>query len=82
MAASGLPSRAIAARLVVAVRTVDNALGQVYAKLRIGGRDELAPDLHGAGCAAPLEQILPCAPRALTSPDRVTKPPAPGRPAR
>ena len=43
MAASGLPSRAIAARLVVAVRTVDNALGQVYAKLHIGGRDELAP---------------------------------------
>jgi DNA-binding NarL/FixJ family response regulator len=32
MAASGLSSRAIAARLVVAVRTVDNALGQVYAK--------------------------------------------------
>jgi DNA-binding CsgD family transcriptional regulator len=42
MAASGLSSRAIAARLVVAVRTVDNALGQVYAKLRIGGRAELA----------------------------------------
>ena len=43
MAASGLSSRAIAARLVVAVRTVDNALGQVYAKLCIGGRAELAP---------------------------------------
>jgi len=42
MAASGLSSRAIAARLVVAVRTVDNALGQVYAKLRVGGRAELA----------------------------------------
>ena len=42
MAASGLSSRAIAARLVVAVRTVDNALGQVYAKLCIGGRAELA----------------------------------------
>ena len=42
MAATGLSSRAIAARLVVAVRTVDNALGQVYAKLRIGGRAELA----------------------------------------
>jgi DNA-binding CsgD family transcriptional regulator len=32
MAASGLSSRAIAARLVVAVRMVDNAPGQVYAK--------------------------------------------------
>jgi hypothetical protein len=27
---------------MVAVRTVDNALGQVYAKLCIGGRAELA----------------------------------------
>jgi DNA-binding CsgD family transcriptional regulator len=42
MAASGLSSRAIATRLMVAVRTVDNALGQVYAKLCIGGRAELA----------------------------------------
>ena len=42
MAASGLSSRTIAARLVVAVRTVDNALGQVYAKLCIGGRAELS----------------------------------------
>jgi DNA-binding CsgD family transcriptional regulator len=41
MAAGGLSSRAIAARLVVAVRTVDNALGQVYTKLCIGGRAEL-----------------------------------------
>ena len=51
MAASGLSSRAIAARLVVAVRTVDNALGQVYAKLRIGGRDELAPIFTVPGCS-------------------------------
>jgi DNA-binding CsgD family transcriptional regulator len=43
LAASGMSSRAIAAQLVVAVRTVDNALGQVYAKLGIGRRDELAP---------------------------------------
>jgi DNA-binding CsgD family transcriptional regulator len=42
MAASGLSSRAIADRLVVAVRTVDNALGQVYAKLCIAGRAELS----------------------------------------
>ena len=48
MAASGLSSRAIAARLVVAVRTVDNALGQVYAKLCIGGRAELSSDFHRA----------------------------------
>ncbi|HEY3895815.1 MAG TPA: LuxR C-terminal-related transcriptional regulator [Pseudonocardiaceae bacterium] len=43
LAAAGMSSREIAARLVVAVRTVDNALGQVYAKLGIGGRDELKP---------------------------------------
>jgi DNA-binding CsgD family transcriptional regulator len=51
MAATGLSSRAIAARLVVAVRTVDNALGQVYAKLGVGGRGELASifTMHGRG---------------------------------
>ncbi|MGH3854369.1 MAG: AAA family ATPase [Pseudonocardiaceae bacterium] len=43
LAATGLSSREIAAQLVIAVRTVDNALGQVYAKLGIGGRDELTP---------------------------------------
>ncbi|MGH3533783.1 MAG: helix-turn-helix domain-containing protein, partial [Pseudonocardiaceae bacterium] len=49
MAAGGLSSREIAARLVVAIRTVDNSLGHVYAKLGIGGRDELAPifQCHG-----------------------------------
>ncbi len=51
MAASGLSSRAIAARLVVAVRTVDNALGQVYAKLCIGGRAELASIFTVSRCA-------------------------------
>lgn len=51
MAATGLSSRAIAARLVVAVRTVDNALGQVYAKLCIGGRTELAAIFPGPGGA-------------------------------
>jgi len=51
MAASGLSSRAIAARLVVAVRTVDNALGQVYAKLCIGGRAELTAIFTVPGCA-------------------------------
>ncbi len=65
MAASGLPSRAIAARLVVAVRTVDNALGQVYAKLHIGGRAELAPIFTVPGCLpAPLSKSPAPAARA------------------
>ena len=55
MAAGGLSSRAIAARLVVAVRTVDNALGQVYTKLRIGGRAELAAIFAVPGYAPPAE---------------------------
>lgn len=41
LAARGLPSRAIAARLVISVRTVDNTLRQVYAKLGVAGRNEL-----------------------------------------
>ena len=63
MAASGLSSRAIAARLVVAVRTVDNALGQVYAKLCIGGRRELAPIFtvsgyaHAPGSSPPMRAV-------------------------
>ena len=63
MAASGLSSRAIAARLVVAVRTVDNALGQVYAKLCIGGRRELAPIFtvsgyaHAPGSSPPVRAV-------------------------
>jgi DNA-binding CsgD family transcriptional regulator len=63
MAASGLSSRAIAARLVVAVRTVDNALGQVYAKLSIGGRRELAPIFtvsgyaHAPGSSPPMRAV-------------------------
>ena len=63
MAASGLSSRAIAARLVVAVRTVDNALGQVYAKLRIGGRDGLAPIFMMSG-GAPAPMSSPPTPAA------------------
>jgi DNA-binding CsgD family transcriptional regulator len=50
LAATGLSSRVIAARLVVAVRTVDNTLGAVYAKLGVGSRDELAtvlPEVAG-----------------------------------
>jgi DNA-binding CsgD family transcriptional regulator len=42
LAASGITSRAIAERLVVSVRTVDNVLRSVYAKLGVAGRNELA----------------------------------------
>ena len=59
MAASGLSSRAIAARLVVAVRTVDNALGQVYAKLCIGGRAELAAIFTVPPGRAPVPGVVP-----------------------
>jgi DNA-binding CsgD family transcriptional regulator len=45
LAATGLPSRIIAKRLVIAVRTVDNTLGAVYTKLGLGGRDELTAAL-------------------------------------
>jgi DNA-binding CsgD family transcriptional regulator len=41
LAATGLTSKAIAGQLVVSVRTVDNVLHGVYAKLGIGGRGEL-----------------------------------------
>jgi len=37
-----MTSKAIAARLVVSVRTVDNVLHSVYAKLGVAGRAELA----------------------------------------
>jgi DNA-binding NarL/FixJ family response regulator len=37
-----MTSKAIAARLVVSVRTVDNVLHSVYAKLGVSGRAELA----------------------------------------
>ncbi|MQA07408.1 MAG: AAA family ATPase [Pseudonocardiaceae bacterium] len=41
LAAAGLTSRAIAERLVISVRTVDNILHGVYTKLGIAGRREL-----------------------------------------
>jgi DNA-binding CsgD family transcriptional regulator len=41
MAAHGLSSKAIAGRLVVSVRTVDNTLHQVYAKLAVNNRADL-----------------------------------------
>jgi DNA-binding CsgD family transcriptional regulator len=42
MASSGLTSKDIAAKLQLSVRTIDNHLGHVYAKLGISGRSELA----------------------------------------
>ncbi|MEJ2865143.1 helix-turn-helix transcriptional regulator [Actinomycetospora flava] len=42
LAASGLTSKAIASQLVVSVRTVDNILRMVYAKLGVSGRGDLA----------------------------------------
>lgn len=43
LAAAGLSNGEIAKRLVIAERTVGNHLHQVYAKLGISGRNELAP---------------------------------------
>jgi len=43
MAARGLSSKAIAGRLVVSVRTVDNTLHQVYNKLAVNSRTDLGP---------------------------------------
>jgi DNA-binding CsgD family transcriptional regulator len=42
LAAQGMPSKAIADRLVVSVRTVENHLQRVYEKLGVGGRADLA----------------------------------------
>jgi DNA-binding CsgD family transcriptional regulator len=50
LAATGLPSRVIAERLVIAVRTVDNTLGAVYTKLGLGGRNELSTALVRSTC--------------------------------
>jgi DNA-binding CsgD family transcriptional regulator len=41
LAAAGLASRDVAARLSLSVRTVDNLLGRVYRKLGIPGRGGL-----------------------------------------
>ncbi|MGH3808617.1 MAG: LuxR C-terminal-related transcriptional regulator [Pseudonocardiaceae bacterium] len=46
LAAQGLPSKAIAERLVISARTVDNTLRQVYAKLGLASRGELRGALN------------------------------------
>ncbi len=48
LAASGLTNRTIAKRLVISIRTVDNTLRQVYVKLGVRGRSELAPVFDSA----------------------------------
>lgn len=58
LAAGGLSSRAIADRLHVSVRTVDNHLGAVYDKLGAAGRGDL-PALFGLPVLRPAQQGLP-----------------------
>jgi DNA-binding CsgD family transcriptional regulator len=70
LAAAGMLSREIAAQLGVVSRTVDNALGQVYAKLGIGGRDELTPIFMGSGCK-PASWSVPWAPEGVLRSGRV-----------
>ena len=42
----GAPSRTIAQRLYLSVRTVDNHLGRIYDKLGVSSRDALAAALE------------------------------------
>jgi DNA-binding CsgD family transcriptional regulator/tetratricopeptide (TPR) repeat protein len=49
LAASGIPSRELADRLDISVRTVDNHLGAIYGKLGVRGRAELASVIGGVG---------------------------------
>ena len=56
LAARGLSSRAIAERLVISVRTVDNALQHVYGKLGLTSRAELVARLHGDASADQLSE--------------------------
>jgi DNA-binding CsgD family transcriptional regulator/tetratricopeptide (TPR) repeat protein len=46
LAAAGQPSRIIAERLYLSVRTVDNHLGRIYTKLGVSSRAELAVTLE------------------------------------
>ena len=49
LAARGLSSRQIAAQLTLSVRTVDNHLGRIYAKLGVSSRAALVDALAGPG---------------------------------
>jgi DNA-binding CsgD family transcriptional regulator len=49
LAASGQPSRVIAERLYLSVRTVDNHLGRIYDKLGVSSRAALAAALERGG---------------------------------
>ena len=46
LAAAGASSREIAAKLYLSVRTVDNHLQNIYSKLGVTSREELARILH------------------------------------
>ncbi|WP_246271577.1 helix-turn-helix transcriptional regulator [Amycolatopsis acididurans] len=59
LVATGLTSRAVADRLVVSVRTVDNVLHGVYAKLGISGRGELASVIGMPGAGVPESRSAP-----------------------
>jgi DNA-binding CsgD family transcriptional regulator len=52
LAAGGATSKTIAESLFVSVRTVDNHLQKVYAKLGVSGRGELAAAMSGADVEA------------------------------
>lgn len=49
LAADGVSSKAIAERLFLSVRTVNNHLGNIYTKLGVNGRGELGPALGLGG---------------------------------
>lgn len=63
LAAEGLSNPAIARKLGLATKTVENHLGHAFSKLGISGRDGLAETLGlGVGCLTPDGQILSRAP--------------------
>ena len=53
LAAQGESSKAIAARLFLSVRTVNNHLQSVYSKLGVTGRGQLAGAMEPAGVSSP-----------------------------